>query len=431
MLPNYAPQSQKKTIRMKVSKAVASQIAYTGDILDAGAGTGAGASAAAPGGALPPAAAAAPAAAPAAAAAAVAEAPAPAPAPAAPANGAVGPRGGGGGGEGGDDDGLVEVERTISVRTPQHPLLAALYREQLQRALNNAGRFLSWPAELVLLLGVHLSEEMLYRAVLLTLATGWTIDRLYEAGVDDVVSVAGLALAPPQAGALLAAAGCATLSLALLVQRELFPAVRIVKAVQASAARQAEKRARAERAERLSGGGAGGGATTRERRRAQERADRAIAKLKRSVLEQQRWAVGVEGVRDVTEWACFSASFLLTGNLLAPFASAVAADLAFSFYQRTRLRQLQDAQNGVRQRLDELRDLVLLTKARLTGEGGRRRDGGARGGGAADASSRGSDASSSGEGGGSSGGGGGSSGGGGVERPRQEDPGSGKEEGRE
>jgi hypothetical protein len=64
---------------------------------------------------------------------------------------------------------------------------------------------------------------MLYRAVILTWAAGWTIDRLYEAGADETVSLLGLQLATPQAGAVLAAVGCATASLALLVQQAFFP----------------------------------------------------------------------------------------------------------------------------------------------------------------------------------------------------------------
>ena len=59
---------------------------------------------------------------------------------------------------------------------------------------------------------------MLYRAIVLTWAAGWTIDRLYEAGADDTVNLLGLHLATPQAGAVLAAVGCTSVSLAILVQ---------------------------------------------------------------------------------------------------------------------------------------------------------------------------------------------------------------------
>lgn len=49
------------------------------------------------------------------------------------------------------------------------------------------------------------------------------LHRLYEAGADETVNLLGTQLATPQAGALFAAVGCATVSLALLVQRSLFP----------------------------------------------------------------------------------------------------------------------------------------------------------------------------------------------------------------
>lgn len=64
---------------------------------------------------------------------------------------------------------------------------------------------------------------MLYRAIVLTWAAGWTIDRLYEAGADETVTLLGQQLATPQAGAVLAAVGCTAVSLAILVQRALFP----------------------------------------------------------------------------------------------------------------------------------------------------------------------------------------------------------------
>jgi hypothetical protein len=64
---------------------------------------------------------------------------------------------------------------------------------------SNPGRLLSTPSELLLILMIHLSEELLYRGVVVTLAAGWTIDRLYEAGADDFFTIAGgVTLATPQ-----------------------------------------------------------------------------------------------------------------------------------------------------------------------------------------------------------------------------------------
>jgi hypothetical protein len=36
--------------------------------------------------------------------------------------------------------------------------------------------------------------------------------------------------------------------------------------------------------------------------------------VKSGMVRQRQWSTAVEGARDVTEWACFSTSFLLTGE---------------------------------------------------------------------------------------------------------------------
>ncbi|KAL4457963.1 hypothetical protein ABPG75_012828 [Micractinium tetrahymenae] len=250
------------------------------------------------------------------------------------------------GGEEGSKEGWVEVERTIPIRAEQPPFLAALYRTQLEKATDNVGRVLPYPLELVLLFTWHLAEEMLYRAVVLTWAVGWTIDRLYEAGADETVHLLGMQLATPQAGALLAAVGCATVSLALLVQRALFPVRLIAKAEEelvASEAKEAEREAARERIVGLAGGGLPGkGKQSKEKERRRMR--RVLEKVKTGLVRQRKWTTAIEGSRDVVEWAAYSTSFLLTGNLLAPYVTACSADLLFSGYQRLKQRQVDKAQ---------------------------------------------------------------------------------------
>lgn len=116
------------------------------------------------------------------------------------------------------DEDMVDIEKTISIRAEQNPVLAALYRVQMEKAVDNVGRILPVPLEVVLLLTWHLAEEMLYRGIVLTWSVGWTIDRLYEAGADEAVGLLSWQLATPQAGAVLAAVGCTTISLAVYVQ---------------------------------------------------------------------------------------------------------------------------------------------------------------------------------------------------------------------
>lgn len=71
-----------------------------------------------------------------------------------------------------ENPGMVEMERTVMVRGEQHPFRDALHRTQVDRAMNNVGRVLSPPAEALLLLLVHVSEEMLYRGVMLVSCCG-------------------------------------------------------------------------------------------------------------------------------------------------------------------------------------------------------------------------------------------------------------------
>lgn len=277
------------------------------------------------------------------------------------ADGAAAAAGAGGkaegeGGKAGDKAGWVEVERTIPIRAEQPPFLAALYRTQLEKASDNVGRVLPYPLELVLLFTWHLAEEMLYRAVVLTWAVGWTIDRLYEAGADEMVDLAGMQLATPQAGAVLAAVGCTTVSLALLVQRALFPVRLIAQAEEelaASEAKEAEREAARERIAGLAGGGLPAqGKRSKEQER--KRMRRVLEKVKTGLVRQRKWTTAIEGSRDVVEWAAYSTSFLLTGNLLAPYVTACSADLLFSGYQRLKQRQVDAAQ---RQSMETIRAL--------------------------------------------------------------------------
>lgn len=276
-------------------------------------------------------------------------------APAAAGRAAAEGEGGEAGGAGGKQ-GWVEVERTIPIRAEQPPFLAALYRTQLEKATDNVGRVLPYPLELVLLFVWHLAEEMLYRAVVLTWAVGWTIDRLYEAGADETVDLLGSQLATPQAGAVLAAVGCTTVSLALLVQRALFPVRLIAKAEEELAASEA-KEAEREAAQRRIAGLAGGGLPARGeqgKEKERRRMRRVLEKVKSGLVRQRKWTTAIEGSRDVVEWAAYSTSFLLTGNLLAPYVTACSADLLFSGYQRLKQRQVDAAQ---RQSMETIRAL--------------------------------------------------------------------------
>ena len=48
--------------------------------------------------------------------------------------------------------------------------------------------------------------------------------------------------------------------------------------------------------------------------------------VKSGMVRQRQWSTAVEGARDVTEWACFSTSFLLTGERLGAGDASWLAD---------------------------------------------------------------------------------------------------------
>ena len=239
--------------------------------------------------------------------------------------------------------GMVQMERTLQVRADQHPLRDALHRAQVERAMNNVGRLLSPPSEFFLLLMVHISEEMLYRGVLLVLVVRWTTDRLYEAGADDVVRLAGgLEVTTPQLGAVLAAVAMTTAAVGLLVQRELFP-IRILKA----AGKMAESDEKG--AKKLPGG-----ATVNE----------VLEKVRDSVLGQQRWAAASTAVGEFVQWTTLSAVFLGTGNILAPVAAAVVADATYSVMQHRKAGELQrEMRQSLKDRAQQMRDTKVLLDA--------------------------------------------------------------------
>lgn len=247
---------------------------------------------------------------------------------------------------------MVQLERTVRVRGAQRPLRDALYRAQMDRAVNNVGRLLGPASEAALLGLVHLSEEMLYRGVALTYAARWATDRLYEGGAEEAIAVAaGLEVPTPAAGAALAAAGLTVVAVGLVAQRQLFP----LRMLQAAAARGAGGKRAA--------GGAGPAAARKlaanaaaaaggKDRKLEQKQMAALEQVARSVARQQRWSVALAAAHELAEWGALSAAFLATGNLLAPLAASVVADGLFSGWQRLRFQRAASAQ------LQQSRDVV-------------------------------------------------------------------------
>jgi hypothetical protein len=229
---------------------------------------------------------------------------------------------------------MVDVERQMVVRVDQHPLRDALQSLQMSRVVSNIGRSLSPPSEALLLFLVHVSEEMLYRGVILVLAVRWCTDNLYYAGVEEsLVLPGGLELAPPQLGAILGGIGLTVGAVGLLVQRELFP-LRLLDATKEQLQSFVEDRKQGDKKSAED-------ATKLETKK--KVVAGLLERLRSGVVIQQRWIVAVEATVEFLQWSTLSTSFLFTGNILAPIAGSMVNDTIYSACQRLKNREIKEA----------------------------------------------------------------------------------------
>jgi len=217
---------------------------------------------------------------------------------------------------------MVVVERTINVRAEQGGWKDALRRTQVDRAMNNAGQLLHPASEALLLFLVHFSEEMLYRGFGLTFAIKWTTDRIYEATGEDVISVFGGAYSVPvpTVGAAVASLSLVTVAIYLLLSRDL-KSLKVIEQLENS-----------------------------------ESANKTLMEMKDVILSQQRWNIAVTAISEIVQWTSATAAFLYTGNLLAPIAGALVSDAVCSFWQRDKLKAIQESL------LQDSRERLVLAK---------------------------------------------------------------------
>lgn len=205
---------------------------------------------------------------------------------------------------------LVTVERTIKVRGEQSSWKDALRRTQIDRTMNNAGQLLQPASEALLLVLVHFSEEMLYRGFGLTFAVKWTTDRLYEATGEDFVDLFGRYTVPiPTLGAAVASVSLVTVAIYLLLSRDL-KSLKVIENLEQSNDDASSP-------------------------------NKTLIEMKDTILSQQRWNIGITAVSEVVQWTSATAAFLYTGNLLAPIAGALVSDALCSYWQRDKLKILQ------------------------------------------------------------------------------------------
>lgn len=78
------------------------------------------------------------------------------------------------------------------------------------------------------------------------------------------------------------------------------------------------------------------------------------------MTKQMKAALVVNTARGSLSIAAFGGSFILTGNLLAPYVGAVTCDLLFSYYQRSKYEQLK---TRVEQHLKKMLEGLMEMKA--------------------------------------------------------------------
>ena len=212
-----------------------------------------------------------------------------------------------------DEPELVRVEKLITVRGEQSPWKDALRRAQLDRTMNNAGQLLSPAAEGLLLVLVHVSEEMLYRGVALTFAVQWTTDRLYEAFGEGSISLFNsIELPVSVAGSLLASGTLVITAVYLLLSKDL-STLKAIERLENNDNKESQK----------------------------EDLKKTLMDIQDSILRQQKWSLAITASSEIVQWVSASASYLVTGNILAPIAGALVSDALCSMWQRKKLKTIQ------------------------------------------------------------------------------------------
>ena len=87
-----------------------------------------------------------------------------------------------------------------------------------------------------------------------------------------------------------------------------------------------------------------------------ESANKTLMEMKDVILSQQRWNIAVTAISEIVQWTSATAAFLYTGNLLAPIAGALVSDAVCSFWQRDKLKAIQESL------LQDSRERLVLAK---------------------------------------------------------------------
>jgi hypothetical protein len=274
----------------------------------------------------------------------------------------------------------------------------ALYMAQGHYLSINPAVVLPLPLQATVLLADCLAAELLYRSVALQLAGGWIGDRMVEGGVDDLLEslLAGLPVLPTHASGQLVAVALLSAASGVVVLRNMQRMARRPQLVLGAQGRQAagqlltdlqEKHRQQQRqqqqqqkdassssseasSEASSSSSSSVGASQpdtkvpssaseqQQQSASRAAADWAVAAAKAAASTQQQQQQGgptpepqwsrripstlsglalsqlVQGVRDISQMTALGLSFVLTGNLAAPFAAAVVNQVLMSALQK-------------------------------------------------------------------------------------------------
>jgi len=226
---------------------------------------------------------------------------------------------------------------------------AALF-QRLKVSGNPAAGLALWQEGLLVLVG-HLADEMLSRAVLLTALGRWARDRLYEADVvaEGSADTAGLWLALALVLALEATRKQRSLFRTLPVQAAVLGKDKITGRTKVTAlepASLADLSTVPALVRNLS-----------DKTSADPEAMRRIQQQVLAARERASTVAQIDAVRSLVDWCAYGGSFVVTGNLFAPFLASTLVDVAFSGYQRrgaarqfVKNRARYDAANALLQR---------------------------------------------------------------------------------
>ncbi|DBA67334.1 TPA: hypothetical protein ACH3X2_001631 [Trebouxia sp. C0005] len=212
-------------------------------------------------------------------------------------------------------------EVAVTQREQQNIVQETLEMWQRKAVLENPGLDFTPPVEGLIILLNHLANEMLVRAIILKGLSGWVTDRLYEAGAEDTLSLAGDAsMSIPETGKWTALAVLLGVQFGAAAWGLLSPPRITIQGIDNLSDKASSKVSPDNKKQKVMG---------------------MLTKMTQKMSKQRKAAIVVQTARDSLSAAALGGSFILTDNLLTPFVAGVSCDLLFSVYQRAKFNSLQ------------------------------------------------------------------------------------------